>query len=582
MSLEQPSPSGNNLFDRWVFLLWKYVRALLPSQYGNDGKFLKTNGTTVEWTELPAAMHGVDGEDGQDAFPIPGPAGATGATGAQGAPGVSMGYVGEDGEDGPIGPPGPAGAQGPAGATGAAGANGLPGLPGEDGEDGWAGAPGPVGPTGATGATGAAGTPGAQGPMGFAGDDGEDGLTGPPGPQGATGPTGATGSTGATGLTGPIGRTGDDGDDGWPGPPGATGAQGATGPTGATGAQGPAGPAIFLAAEDGEDGWMGVPGVAGATGATGSAGAAASKNGFINGGMLVAQRGDLTLGSSAPAANAGYGKVDRWQCWATGTAVSAGTATQTTSANCGRTGYALKLSGVTLTGTGIVFIKQRIESINALRFKNQTASIAIRVYHDVGSSINYTITVRKPTASDNYASTTTISTGSATAVASATETLLKLENISMGDCSFGIEVEFKAECGAVTTKNFQYTEAQIEEGAAFTSFEYSGFEQDLSKCERYCELVCGSVYDQAIAYVYSASQMYTYVPFKTVKRASPTVYTTGVPDAWCGAYQTVTTLTTGQSTRGMWVGASGTGWGLTATAAGFITIYNLIIAQAEL
>lgn len=212
-----------------------------------------------------------------------------------------------------------------------------------------------------------------------------------------------------------------------------------------------------------------------------------TKNGFINGGMQVAQRGDLTLGSSAPAANAGYGKVDRWQCWATGTAVSAGTATQTTSANCGRTGYALKLSGVTLTGTGVVFIKQRVESVNAVRFKNQTASVSVRVYHDVGSSINYTITIRKPTASDNYTSTTTIATGSATSVASATETLLKLENISMGDCSFGIEVEIKAECGAITTKNFEFTEAQIEVSAAFTSFEYVSFDQDLQRCLRYYE-----------------------------------------------------------------------------------------------
>lgn len=558
MSLEQPSPSGNNLFDRWVFLLWKYVRALLPSQYGNDGKFLKTNGTTVEWTELPPAMHGVDGEDGQDAFPIPGPAGATGATGAtgaQGAPGVSMGYVGEDGEDGPMGPPGPAGAQGPAGATGAAGANGLPGLPGEDGEDGWVGPPGPVGPTGATGATGSAGTPGAQGPMGFAGDDGEDGLIGPPGPQGATGPTGATGSTGATGLTGPIGPAGDDGDDGWPGPPGATGAQGATGSAGATGAQGPAGPAIFLAAEDGEDGWMGVPGAAGATGAAGAAGAAASKNGFINGGMLVAQRGDLTLGSSAPAANAGYGKVDRWQCWATGTAVSAGTATQTTSANCGRTGYALKLSGVTLTGTGIVFIKQRVESVNAVRFKNQTASVSVRVYHDVGSSINYTITIRKPTASDNYASTTTIATGSATAVSSATETLLKLENVSMGDCSFGIEVEIKAECGAITTKNFEFTEAQIEVAAAFTSFEYVSFEQELQRCQRYYEAFDGSSTEGSdlggyglVGYQYLTTRLISQsVPFKATKRVVPTISAYSAESIYYSGNNS------GSATASMWV-----------------------------
>lgn len=266
------------------------------------------------------------------------------------------------------------------------------------------------------------------------------------------------------------------------------------------------------------------------TGGGSGPGIFSTKNAIINGGMQVAQRGVLTLGSSAPAANAGYGKVDRFQAWATGTAVSAGTADQDT-ASIGRTGYALKLAGVTLTGTGIVYIRHRIEGINALRFKNQTATFSIHVKHDVGSTINYTVTVRKPTALDNYTSTTVIQTGSATAVATGTETSLTLSSISMGDCSYGLEIEIKAECGAITTKNFWYAEAQLEEGVSATTFEYVSFDQELVRCLRYYETnvtygtVAGNgVGDNRHVFTnYVAANSFCHIPFKAQKRAGASV-----------------------------------------------------------
>lgn len=310
---------------------------------------------------------------------------------------------------------------------------------------------------------------------------------------------------------------------------------------------------------------------------------AITKNAIINGGMQVGQGSDCAFGSSVPAAGAGYGKVDRFQCWATGTAVSAGTATQITNANCGRTGYALKLSGVTLTGLGVVYIKQRVESINALRFKNQTASFAIRVYHDVGSNINYTVTIRKPTASDNYASTSTISTGSATSVASATETLLTFENVSMGDCSYGIEIEVKAECGAITTKNFQFAEMQLEEGPVATQFEHVSYEQELMRCLRYREVIAGNAYNQVPAYAYGANDAYTYIFFRAEKRIAPTVTCPdGYNDCWFGAVKNATGGSFWVSKTGMCMGSSGAGWGLTQLTAGFIYLEYNIFMVAEL
>lgn len=265
------------------------------------------------------------------------------------------------------------------------------------------------------------------------------------------------------------------------------------------------------------------------------------KNLIINGGCSIAQRAAASL-STTPT----YGGVDRFAAWATGTAVSAGTISQDTASPIGRTGYALKLAGVTVTGSGIVFARQRIESANARRLKNQIASFSALVYHDVGSAINYTITVRKPNAADNYTGTTVIATGSATSVPNTTATQISLPNITMGDCSNGIEVEIRAACGAVTTKNFSFTELQLEEGTTFSTFERrdNGIERQL--CQRYYE----QTYDDGVAPATATRSGLTYLgyrpvtsgaggtcEFKVTKRVAPTAaYWDGAGNSNKGSY----------------------------------------------
>lgn len=214
------------------------------------------------------------------------------------------------------------------------------------------------------------------------------------------------------------------------------------------------------------------------------------KNLVINGGCQVAQRAVANLGTSAS-----FGQVDRFAAWGAGTAVSAGTLIQDLAAPFGRTGAAFRINAATITGAGVVYARHRIESAVAKRLKNQIASFSAQVYHDVGAPINYTITIRKPSAADNFTSTTAIATGNATPVASATGVQISLPNVAMGDCSNGIEIEIAAACGAVAGRNFLYTEWQIEEGAAVTSFERRDFDIELSRCQRY---FCKS-YDYAVA-----------------------------------------------------------------------------------
>lgn len=182
-----------------------------------------------------------------------------------------------------------------------------------------------------------------------------------------------------------------------------------------------------------------------------------------------------------------FGPVDMFYAKGQGTAVSAGTITQSSSPNCGGTGYSLKLSGVTLTGTGKINAYTFIESINAKFYKNKYASFGVKVYHDVGSAIDYVIKINKANSADNFSAVTNISTATVQSVANTTETLIKFQNVSMGDCSNGIEIEIEAACGAITTKNFEFSEWQFNLGPVLLPFSCRYFGEELIECQRYYE-----------------------------------------------------------------------------------------------
>jgi hypothetical protein len=215
------------------------------------------------------------------------------------------------------------------------------------------------------------------------------------------------------------------------------------------------------------------------------------KNLIINGDCRVNQRVTaFTLAKDAYTWDASdlYGP-DRHEGMATGTAVSAGTWGQTVTATAGHSGYAFKFAGVTVTDTGILYHRTRIEAKDAVELKNQIASFGCYVWQDTGASHNYTIYVRKANSADNFSAVTEIGHSAAQSVpsgGSAPGTFIKFEGLSMGGCSNGIEIEIKIECGAVTTKNFEQTELQFEKGAVCTGFEVRSFQQELSMCLRRC------------------------------------------------------------------------------------------------
>ena len=200
------------------------------------------------------------------------------------------------------------------------------------------------------------------------------------------------------------------------------------------------------------------------------------KNYITNGNCVVAERQDYTLVNNVW----GYGKTDRFQGQASGTAVTAGTLTQ--SAFSGK--EYLKFQTCTITGTGKIYCRHRIEAKDAEIFLNQIGSFSCSVYHNIGSAMNAVVTIRKANAVDNFTATTVIATSSSISVPDNLETNIKFENTSMGDPSNGIEIEVRLDCGAVTSKDFLLRFFQFEMGAFATQFVAEPVPITRFKCKR--------------------------------------------------------------------------------------------------
>jgi len=118
-------------------------------------------------------------------------------------------------------------------------------------------------------------------------------------------------------------------------------------------------------------------------------------NRFRNATMDVWQRGT----SGTVTTSGGY-TADGWIVVPTGASVP-------WAQSSGRllTKNALQVTGA--SSVTDVIIKQRIESLIAAVFCSQTVTVQARVFNGTGGSITPTLTVKRPTAADNYASTAT-------------------------------------------------------------------------------------------------------------------------------------------------------------------------------
>jgi hypothetical protein len=260
-------------------------------------------------------------------------------------------------------------------------------------------------------------------------------------------------------------------------------------------------------------------------------GVAVFKLGVINGSGIVVQR---TVGTdvikNAAASTYVFGACDRFTGAWSGSACTAGSLNQDTTAAVGRTGYAHHFSGVTLTGTGILYHRHRIESLIAKNYKNQSCSLSVKVLHDVGSAVNFTAYLRKPTTTaDTFSAVTEIANSGQVSIASGASGWLTFQNVSMGDCSKGIEIEIKAEVGAITAKNLRLTEYQFEIGSIATAFEFESYSETLAKCLRYYLDAQGANGNHIFLHGYMPGGInYTFmIPFPVPMRVAPTVTKSG-------------------------------------------------------
>lgn len=241
-------------------------------------------------------------------------------------------------------------------------------------------------------------------------------------------------------------------------------------------------------------------------------------NAIINGGCLVSHRGNLSLSTSWQNS-----AVDLLAVKAEGS-VSAGTIKQVTGAfTLTITGAACMVENATLTGSGAILFRRRIEAKDAWHFYNKPAYFSARTYHDSGATRTYDITVRKANAADNFSATTQIATGGVS-VANDTNADIALNIPDMGDCRNGIEIEVKITCGAVTTKDFFLAEQQLSIGGFKRPFEFRPVELETKLVHRYLRPVTGLV-----AVANSGSNMQVVFNHPDM-RAAPTYEVTAVLD----------------------------------------------------
>ena len=166
--------------------------------------------------------------------------------------------------------------------------------------------------------------------------------------------------------------------------------------------------------------------------------------------------------------------------------MTAGTFGQTAASTIGITGYAHRINTATITGTGVLRLRTRLEARDCVRFKNQSATFSCVVRHDVASAVNYVVYVRYANAADNFTTVTEIANSGNISVPSITSTPLIFSNISMGaNCVNGVEVEIYVNCGAISTRTFDFTELQLENGVVSTTFEQITYTDVLQMCQRH-------------------------------------------------------------------------------------------------
>jgi hypothetical protein len=145
------------------------------------------------------------------------------------------------------------------------------------------------------------------------------------------------------------------------------------------------------------------------------------------------------------------------------------------------------------------------------------------------------VVIRKANAVDSFGGTTVISTSTAQNAVVGGITTIAVENVAMGDCGNGIEVEVQLQVGACTGSFVQFADAQLVQGSTAPAFLPTPFDDALRAVQRYFQksfpyatppaqgvgLLDGMLVRQCVQA--GAVLGYAPMPWKQTMRASPTV-----------------------------------------------------------
>ncbi len=131
--------------------------------------------------------------------------------------------------------------------------------------------------------------------------------------------------------------------------------------------------------------------------------------------------------------------------------------------------------------------------------------------------------MRKANAPDDFSGVTDIESDTVT-LANDTNGGIALMIPTMGDCSNGIEIEVKIDCGAITTKDFFLAEEQLSIGETKQPFEARPVAFEINLVNRYLRAIAGFV-----AVANSGSNMQVSFPHPEM-RAAPAYTVTAALD----------------------------------------------------
>jgi len=207
----------------------------------------------------------------------------------------------------------------------------------------------------------------------------------------------------------------------------------------------------------------------------------AGKNGVINGAMDVWQRGVSSAGNAYIC--------DRWY-----SALISGTGTfaQETTVVPSGSNYSQKF---TASATAQPALYQAVETLNAVRFANQSVTVSAKVASS--TSVGFTIDVQYSTSTDNgvtgtWTSITATSGGTATATST---TFVDISGVyAVPSTAKSLRVRLFTTSTIANTVVVYFGQVQLEQGTTATTFSRAGgtIQGELANCQRYYYRVGGS------------------------------------------------------------------------------------------